>query len=167
MIRAMLSLAISFFALMPAAFSDELPARKPGLWEITISHREGKPNVARYCIDAATDANMRDLGQSTMGNICSKQESHRSGNSVTHDSICRIGSSEVTSHTVITFIDDTAYKSEMTFHYNPPMYGGLTDANSTQDAKWLGPCGSDMQPGDMIIQGQKMHIPTGPHGAAP
>lgn len=161
MIRMWLNLAAALLALTQAANADDFPARKPGLWEITMNLGKPSPTVARYCIDAATDAQMRDMGQSATDDICSRREVHRAGDTLTSDSVCKVGSSELTSHAVTTFTDDTAYSTVITSHYNPP-FMGKADSTTTQAAKWLGPCGSDLQPGDMIVQGRKMHIPMTP-----
>lgn len=167
MLRLMLSLATSLVALAPAAYADEFPPRKPGLWEITMSSEQAPPEVTRTCIDAAFEAKMHAMGNTDTAGLCSRHDTQRSGNTVTGDSVCRVGSSQVTSHTVTTLTDDTAYTMVMMAHYDPPMFGGRADSKMTQEAKWLGPCGADMQPGDMIIHGQKMHIPAMPQGAHP
>lgn len=167
MIRVVLTLAAPLFVLAPAAHAEDIPARKPGLWEITMNVGEATPRVVRYCIDAATDAAMRDMGQATTDSICRRHDVHRDGATLTNDSVCRIGSSEVTSHSVTTFTADTSYILVMKSHYDPPTKAGLADTTTTQNAKWVGPCGADMKPGDMIVQGMKMHIPSATHGATP
>ena len=45
------------------ALAAELPKRKPGLWEMTLSSPDSKrpPRSARYCIDAATEALLDDF----------------------------------------------------------------------------------------------------------
>lgn len=159
MIRVALGLAASCLVLAPAARADEFPVRKPGLWEITMTLRNAPPRVSRLCIDAATEARMRTLGQTDATGLCSRRNVSRSGDIVTIDSVCRIGSSEVTTHAVTTITGDTAYRTESASHFDPPTHGGMVDSNMTQDAKWLGPCGPDMQPGDMMIGGHKMHMP--------
>ena len=167
MLRLMLSLATSLVALAPAAYADEFTPRKAGLWEITMSSEQAPPQVTRYCIDAAVETRMHAMGNTDMADLCSRHDTQRSGTTVTADSVCRVGPSQVTSHTVTTLTGDTAYTTVITSHYDPPMLGGRADSKMTQDAKWLGPCGADMQPGDMIIQGQKVHMPTMPQGAHP
>jgi hypothetical protein len=161
MIRVALILATLPFVLTAEAFADEFPARKPGLWEITTNINGSPPDVARLCIDAATEAELLKKAESTMGSICSRHDVHRSGNIVTSDSVCRPMSSETTSHAVATFTGDAAYTTITTLHYNPP-FMGRTDQNMTQDGKWLGPCGADMRPGDMVTRGKKVRIGTTP-----
>ena len=148
----------AMLVVFPArAFADPYPARKPGLWEITMTSKGSPPTVTKLCIDAATEADMLKKGEATKASICSRNEVHRSGNVYTSDSVCRPMSSETTSHSVTIFTGDTAYTMVIASHYNPP-FMGHTDQEMTQDAKWLGPCGSDMQPGDMIVGGKKLHM---------
>jgi hypothetical protein len=166
--------SLSYFALaaliglslvVPAAGSgavvgDDYPARKPGLWEMTVDTGNGPPKAAQYCIDSVTDVAMGKMGQATIGDVCSRYETRRDGNAVTSDSICRIGKSQVTTHTVTTFVEDTSSHAVSTSHFDPPMPGGDADGKVTRDGRWVGPCAADMRPGDMIINGRKMHIPT-------
>ena len=162
MIRAVIVLVAALLGLTRNAQADDFPARKPGLWEVTMNLGQSRPRVIRYCIDAATDAQLRDMGQNMVDGRCSRREFHRIGNILTSDSVCKIGTSEVTSHSVTTFADDTSYATVVTSHYDPPSSLGHSDTKTTQDAKWIGPCEPDLQPGDMIVQGRKMHIPTAP-----
>jgi len=161
MIRAALILAYSLFVFPAAAFADEFPARKAGLWEITTNTKGSPATVARLCIDDATEAELLKKAKATLDSICSRRDLHRSGNIVTDDTVCRPVSSEVTARSVTTFTGDAAYTTVITSHYDPP-FMGRTDQNMTQDGKWLGPCGSDMRPGDMITQGRKLNIGTKP-----
>jgi hypothetical protein len=157
LIRNALILATSIIVLGCAARADEFPARKPGLWEITTTLKGSPPDVARLCIDAATEAELLKNAKSTMATICSRHDIRVNGNIATDDSVCRPMSSEQTSHAVTTFNGDAAYTTVTTSHYNPPFMGKV-DTSTTQDGKWMGPCGPDMQPGDMITRGRKLHI---------
>ena len=157
MIRFMPLVAAVLVVLPVGAFADEYPLRKPGLWEITMTGKEGPSMVTKMCVDAAFEADMLKKGEATKASICSRNEMHRSGNVYTADSVCRPMGSETTSHSVLTVTSDTSYTMTITSHHNPPMMG-RADQEMTQAGKWLGPCGADMKPGDMIINGQKMHM---------
>lgn len=160
MFRAMLCLAMCVVAFAPEAGADDLPARKPGLWEMTMTLGRTPPHIVRYCLDTATDAEMRRFGEAQTVNRCSRHDVQRSGNTVTIEAVCNSGLSEVTTHSVTTFLDDTGYSTVASSHFEPPMRVGLADSKTTQEAKWIGPCSADMQPGDMIVQGRKMRMPT-------
>jgi len=165
---AALLLAAGLAAALPAAAANfaDYPPRRPGLWEMTIDSGRGQQQVVQYCVDAATDAALQKMGQASMGGMCSRVEMHRTGATLTADATCRMANSEVTTHSVTTFTGDTASHTVSTSHFNPPMAGGMADSKMTQDGRWLGACAADMRPGDMIINGNKMHMPMGAPGHA-
>ncbi len=142
------------------ALAAELPKRKPGLWEMTLSSPDAKrpPRSARYCIDAATEALLDDFAGGTTRKNCSKDATHAEGDHVVVDSVCTVDKSKVTGHTVITANGDTSFHMEIHSHFDPPMYGPA-DVDTIQDSKWIGDCPADMQPGDMVTAtGVKMNL---------
>jgi len=140
--------------------ADDMPTRKAGLWEVTMhmSVANMPPQVMKFCTDAATDAALFKLGMNAAQGMCSHQDMHRSGSVVTVDTECKLGETDMTSHSVMTFTGDTAYQTESKSHFNPPMMG-RSDSTTTQEAKWTGPCPADMQAGDLIgPNGMKMNM---------
>ena len=145
-------LAVIVFAVLgaaPAAALD-LPARKPGLWQLdmTFVGRKLPPQSIKECLDAATDKLMNaNVSGAGAGVTCSKQEISRSG--ATHHR--RFGlharnGATVTSHAVVTGSFDSAYTVDVTSTRTggPPMPGaapgGTHESHTTIAAKWLGPC---------------------------
>ena len=153
--------ALGGLSLHPSgAWAVDLPTRKPGLWEVVMQLSAGNkpPRSMKYCTDAATDAEMFKLGMGSMQEMCSRRDMQRSGNVVTMDATCTMGESTMTSHTVMAFSGDTAYQTNTTSHFAPPMMG-RSDSTTTQNARWTGPCPSDMVPGDIIgPTGAKMNL---------
>jgi hypothetical protein len=139
--------------------AGELPHRRPGLWEIThINVDAGNPaRTSKICIDAATEALLRDMGASVAKSICSKTAVSISGNAVSVDSVCQIDRSRLTNHTVITFTSETTYHHVAAIHFDPPLLG-RTDSTSEMDGRWLGPCAADMRPGDVITAMGKFNL---------
>ena len=98
------------------------------------------------------------LGMNATQGMCSRKDIQRNGNVVTLDSECRMGEMKMTTHAVMTFTSDTAYKTNIQSHSDPPMMG-RSDSTMTQDAKWAGPCPAGMQPGDMVApNGKTMNL---------
>jgi Protein of unknown function (DUF3617) len=142
------------------ALAVDLPARKPGLWEVTLNLAGGKmpPRVMKFCTDAETDAALYKLGMNAAQGMCRRNDIQRSGNIVTMDSECKLGDVTLTSHAVMTFTGDAAYHTDIQSHFNPPM-AGHSESSMTQEAKWAGACPADMQPGDMTgPNGMKMNL---------
>jgi hypothetical protein len=46
------------------ALADQLPQRKPGLWQVTMSMQGKTVPVSRLCIDAATESALEAVGLS-------------------------------------------------------------------------------------------------------
>ena len=61
--------------LAPAALAEELPLRKPGLWELKIARNgSGLPELTmQHCTDATTDRDMNNTVSPIAKQICSKQ----------------------------------------------------------------------------------------------
>jgi hypothetical protein len=66
----------------PAVAAD-MPARKPGLWEIKMNFERIPGQTIQQCIDAETDQIMQ-LSTSNIGSQnCSKRDIVKSGNTMT------------------------------------------------------------------------------------
>jgi hypothetical protein len=162
--RLPLALAFALACIMPAAALD-LPARKAGLWEITMTFdgRNMPPQVSQHCVDAETDKLMNSIGGSMRQDMCAKQEVSRVGNTIVVDSVCKIGATTTTSRGVITGDFNSAYtiKSTSKREGGPALPGMPKDGSTsmTIDAKWTGACKADQKPGDMIMaDGRKVNI---------
>jgi Protein of unknown function (DUF3617) len=156
-------------ALVPAAaFAVDLPARKPGLWEIKMAF-EGRPGAQsiQQCIDPETDAIMQSSA-TNIGSQCSKRDIVKSGDTTTIDSVCSVAGKEASSHAVVKGSFDSAYTMTVSSKSDA---GAI---NLTVTAKWLGLCEAGQRPGDLILpNGIKLNLkdmgkglPT-PGGAPP
>jgi hypothetical protein len=161
--RRMSLIAFALACAQPATALD-LPARKPGLWEIKMA-MEGRNlpiPASQHCIDAETDKLMNAIGGSMQKEACTKQDVQKIGNTIVVDSVCKIGQGTTTSHGVVSGDFNSAYTVKVTSKREggPAVAGMPADGTSTMtiDAKWLGPCAADQKPGDMIIAGRKMNI---------
>lgn len=162
--RSVAAIGIVVSAAMPA-FAIDMPARKPGLWELSMvfEGRNLPPQSSQHCIDAETDRMMNAMGNSTSQQSCSKQDIQRAGNSIVVDSICNFGGMTMITHGVVTGDFNSAYtvKTESRREGGPAVPGmpvGQT-THMTISAKWLGACKPGQQPGDMIMSnGMTMNI---------
>lgn len=159
--------AIGVCALLSAgtvagpARADEFPPRKAGLWQVdmTMSMAQMPPQQMKMCIDPGTDAEMYKLGISASQGMCDKPDLHRSGNTVTVSTMCKMGDSQISTTAVTKFTGDTAYHTEAHTKMTPAPAGGSGETTITQEAKWVGPCPADMVAGDVVMgNGMKMNI---------
>jgi hypothetical protein len=154
------ALAAACLCAAGGAAALDYPPRKPGLWEMSIGEAGGKtpPQVMQQCIDAATDQLLRDMGQGMNKDMCSKNELRADGPRLVVDSVCKIGTSTATTHSVMTGDFGSAYRMEMKSRYNPPL-GGRAEADTLIESKWVGPCKPGQKPGDVVTgNGMKMNV---------
>ena len=139
---------------------EDLPKRKPGLWEMTITSAEGQraATTNKVCIDAATDLELMRFGLGMTEQLCSKRDLSVSGSTATIDTVCKIGTSQQTSHSTIRYTGNSAYRTEIKAKYDPPFLG-KSETTTIQEAKWTGPCPADMKPGDLVTgNGVKVNL---------
>src|SRR5215475_5360402 len=132
------------------ALADELPTRKPGLWEVRTG--VGNPNAPaitiQQCIDPETDPLMLSIAGPFAKEACSKQSVQKSADVITIDSACTFAGKAVTAHAVVTGSFDSAYTMTVT-----SQSADASDAKVTMTigAKWLGACAAGQRPGDMVL----------------
>ena len=142
---------------MPVS-ATELPARKPGLWEVktSIGNNIAAARSIQQCIDAATDQMLQSNAGPFAAAACPQREVKNTADSITIDSTCTLGGKAATAHAVITGSFDSAYTMTVTSQNDELPGGKMT---MTMDAKWLGPCAADQKPGDLIMgNGVKVNI---------
>ncbi|MBT2326454.1 DUF3617 family protein [Variovorax paradoxus] len=154
--------AAACFLLASAASALDYPPRKPGLWEMSIQADDGASKTpamqTQQCIDAATDKALRDMGSSTGQQACSKQDMRTEGGRIVVDSVCKIGATTVTTHSVVSGDMGNGYRMESRSSYNPPL-AGRKEGTAVIEAKWVGPCKAGQKPGDMMMpNGMKMNV---------
>jgi hypothetical protein len=163
--RQLLIFAAALICATPTTALD-LPARKPGLWELKLMLEGRKDShVMQHCIDAATDQLMNQTFAGITKEACSKQDMQTSGNTITIDSVCKVGSQTNVSRAVITGSLDKAYtmriasttegapaKAQAGAVPNPPALPAGQN-NLTIEATWLGPCKAGQKPGDIVLPG--------------
>jgi hypothetical protein len=150
------SFLVLIFFVIPA-LSAELPARKPGLWEIqtTLPNPKIPKQVIRQCVDVATDQMMQSRAGVNSQRECSRRDLQKSAGSITIDSTCTTAGKTRTSHVVITGSFDNSYTMTVTSQSE----GAPESRTIAMAAKWIGPCAADQKPGDMIMaNGMKMNI---------
>jgi len=165
MARAMVALHLGVLAALACAtcstaHAADFPPRKAGLWQIemTMPGRQMPPRNIKTCLDPSTDAQMQQLATNASKGMCNPPQINRNGSTVIVDSVCKMGSSQMTTHSVTLFVGDTSYHTDITTKFEPPMAGRDTGAMA-QDAKWVGPCPADMQPGDVVMEnGMKLNL---------
>ena len=157
MLRGLLSFGICGCALAllaAGAVADELPLRKPGLWEMKIV-KVGSQLPAlttQQCTDPTVDKDMVNTVSPIAKQICSKQNLQKTPTGYVNDSVCTISGATITSHTEVTGDFDSAYvvTTEAKSDKGPEQ---LRDTTTRIEAKWLGDCKPGQKPGDIVMPG--------------
>lgn len=154
-------------ALLPAlvalacgmAQADTFPSRKAGLWEVNIQSQGQQPVRVRHCIDAKTDAQMQQMGQGLAQDACSKNELRRDGAGWAGESVCKMGTSTITSRSTITGDPNREIRMVVDATYAPPMMG-MSKSQTTITQRHAGDCPAGWRAGDMEVPGspQRMNV---------
>jgi hypothetical protein len=141
-------------ALLQAAKADELPLRKPGLWQMKLVHQgSGLPELTmQHCTDATTDRDMNNTVSPLAKQICSKQEVRKTATGYVADSVCSIAGGTMTAHSEITGDFNSAYTIVTRSHSDKGLVN-LRDITTRIEGKWLGTCKPGQKPGDIVMPG--------------
>jgi hypothetical protein len=156
--RLIAAALIGLLVCIVQARADELPSRKPGLWEVkqTVGGGKSPPLVVKQCIDAGTDHMLQSMTGPYSAEVCPNRSVQRSADSMTIDSTCTISGKTAKTHAVVSGSFDSAYTMTVTSQ------GEGTPGNDitlSLEAKWLGPCAADQKPGDLVMgNGMKINI---------
>lgn len=154
--------ALTLLVAFPLNVSaDSYPKRKTGLWETTAVSGAGlPPQLIKECVDEATDAEMMKMGSDmskSTGGACSKQQLTKTSAGFETNSECKVGNSTMRSTVLLSGDFTSSYAAELTTTMTPPLFGQGTSKTSIT-AKYLGACGPDMKPGDVLMDnGMKMN----------
>ncbi|HLZ03318.1 MAG TPA: DUF3617 family protein [Bradyrhizobium sp.] len=157
MMRRLLSWGLCGGALaltVVVAGADELPTRKPGLWEMKIVKVGSQlPEMTmQHCTDATTDKDMANSVSPLAKQICTKQDVQKTATGYVTDSVCTVAGVSMTSHSEITGDFNSAY-TVMTKAHLDKGPDQLRDTTTKIEAKWLGDCKPDQKPGDVVMPG--------------
>lgn len=154
-------MAIACFGLVGAdAFAAEPPILKSGLWELSrsTSQQPETKRITTMCLDESVQAEMREFGLGVARELCSKSDRRVEGDRLIIDAVCKLGVTTMTTRSVMTFSGNTAYHTEGSATYDPPLMN-MTEAKSSIDGKWVGDCQPGQQPGDIKLEsGQTINI---------
>jgi Protein of unknown function (DUF3617) len=138
-----------------AADGLDLPARKPGEWEIKIvpkTQGAAPQMTTQLCLDAASDTAIMARGLA-MSAGCTTQQSRDGSGNIVVDATCDLGGRKSKTHTVIS----GDFQSHYTIDIVSDSEGGNPalpkHVEMTQEASWKGACPAGMQPGDMMMPG--------------
>ena len=158
MARAWLALgavvAIAIGALSPAD-ADELPLRKPGLWDIRIKLTGGAAptSVMHHCTDETVDRKMSTLFNPLSPPPCSKSSVVREADHYTIDSNCTADGKMVKVMTDVSGDFQSSYTVVTETKVQDDPDSDPTLSSMTLEGKYAGACKRGQKPGDVVMAG--------------
>jgi hypothetical protein len=146
---------ILFAALLSslAAHADDLPPRKAGLWE--MKDRLADPTIpeltTQQCIGAASEK--KSSSAPADQEVCSSYDIRKTAAGYVVDAVCRSGNLTTSWHSEIQGDLNSHYVATSTTRSQRGTSAPPVELTTITDAKWLGDCKPDQQPGDLIITG--------------
>ena len=137
---------------MPATAQD-LPPRKPGLWELTatqtIQSSTSPVYVSKHCIDAATDKAMQAFGSDLIEATWDRLDWRHEGKDRVLYAGCLYGEQPFKVYAVATGDFETDYKTTMTVtRIGKPAFPTMPpETVFNTSARWVGACWPWQRPG--------------------
>lgn len=158
MVRAGLAAAVVLSVLLGGltpAGADELPIRKPGLWEIKIKLTGGAAPTAmmRHCTDEQVDRQMSTMFNPLAPPPCKKSIIQKEADHYTIDSSCTADDRMVKVHSDVMGDFQSSYTvvTETKTQDDPDSDPTLT--SMTLEGKHVGACKWGQKPGDVMMAG--------------
>lgn len=149
--------AAALAATVAPALGDDLPTRKPGLWETTTITTGGQI-TARQCVDAGSDT----LAYSAMrSQSCTDNRLHQTADGYLAEAKCRKDTFNAEGRVVITGDFQTTVRAESsTVMTGLPGSSAPMTVRTVVESRYLGECEPGTVPGDLILQnGKIVHVP--------
>lgn len=148
-------LALAAIAVLSAcpALAENLPQRKPGLWESKSVGEQGEV-VAKQCVGPGTDQSI--VGGMAAG-ACSKMLVTKTATGYAVETECAMGPIKASGSSVITGDFESTLRTEGTTRISGmPGQPGPVERKLVVEAKRLGECGPGQKPGDIIMPDGKV-----------
>ncbi len=129
------------------ALAASLPARKPGLWQIT-TRTQGVPDFGPVQQGVGPDSDQLMLEKARKKN-CRVLDLKPAGKRVTVHLVCTLDGSTATSDGVLEGAFDAHYTGTLRTRFSPPWHG-MSETTTTHEGRWLGPCKPGQKPGEVI-----------------
>jgi Rieske Fe-S protein len=139
-------------ACFAGASAQELPKRKPGLWQqsMTMAGARAPASSVTMCTDEHMDKML--MQRSEGAERCTQQSVRREGNAVLFDAVCTHQGSTVRTKGRFTGDFNSRYSGAMHSTFDPPI-NGMKEMRQQVEARWLGPCKPGQKPGDVFVEG--------------
>jgi hypothetical protein len=136
---------------LTSANAHELPARKPGLWELTLrSERGASQRVQRVqqCTSRQAEAVML-LSVVPGQEDCHQVTAKRRGKVHEIRTVCYVHDQRVDAHVQLSGDLNSSYSGSYEVKF--AQHGAVADSRALIEGRWLGACSQGQRPGDMVL----------------
>lgn len=134
-------------AVCSLASAHELPARQPGLWEISLNAPGSFAPRVRQCAGPAHDVDALLAIAPAQSHCASKPQVSRTGDAFVITTQCTVHGMPVSTHFELTGDLHTHYRGRYVQHRAT----AARPYRQQFEARWLGPCPPSMKPGDSSL----------------
>jgi hypothetical protein len=158
-----LSFSLAFFAVVTLSAQAQMPTRKAGLWESTMS---GTSSLAaagggkiKHCIDASTD--QAAMTGAMSGKACKQGPIVKTAAGYEVEATCQMGGMTSKSKSIVS----GDFNSQVTVDVTSLITTGSGPAKESKtkiEARYVGSCEAGQKPGDVIMpDGKVIRVPGG------
>lgn len=137
------------------AMADDLPARKPGLWEMSMQ-MAGMPGggmKSQQCVDARTDAELQRQAMNGDDRMqCTQTVMRRISGGVEFEADCTVPEGKAHLKARATGDFSRSYTVDNLITFDPPQHG-MREAKMKITASHVGACPTGMAPGQVRMNG--------------
>ena len=140
----------------------QLPTRKAGLWESTISGTSSlaaEGGTLKHCIDAETDR--AAMTGALSAKTCQQGPVVKTAAGYEVEATCKVGEMTSKSKSIVTGDFNSKVTVNVTSHISTGS-GPAKESKTTIEARYIGPCEAGQKPGDVILpDGKVIRVPGG------
>lgn len=151
MMKKTCCLVLLAVAALASAHAQQLPARKPGLWEVTLRSEGGPPQrqqKVKQCTSRQAEAVML-LSVVPAQEDCHDVKSSRRGNVHHIRTVCYVHDQRVDADVELSGDLSSSYSGS--YRIKPAQPGVGVGPRTLIEGRWLGACSPGQRPGDMLL----------------
>jgi hypothetical protein len=155
-----LAAALATTLFMGPLLAQEFPARKPGLWKVSMT-MPGMPagmlpGDMQQCVDAQQDAEMQRKALQGQPGQCSPTRVTKTATGMTFESTCKTPEGQRHSKGTLSGDMQSKYTVKVDTRFEPPRRGQASHS-MTIVSTWAGACPAGMKAGDMRMGGATLN----------
>jgi hypothetical protein len=146
---------VSIGGLHAVASAQDLPKRKPGLWEVSMElpNRPGQAMKSQQCVDDKSDAMAHKKAMDDQADSrCENKSVRRDASGTEVNYTCTSARGKTTGTLKLSGDMQSRFTMDNHARFDPPRHG-MSEATVKTQGQWMGACPADMKPGEIRMTG--------------